>query len=299
MPTTSERIIAVLQTKFPRNEVAPKHYSELLVPYAESGLAPPHMISELETRDDGKFWSNVWEAMLYGHFKKLGFEPKNYSQPSGQNGPDFCLDCQGRTLWVEAIVPSPEGIPADYLAPPVSGEIRVRTKPDRERVLRCTAAITDKKNKFAEYVSKGIVHADDYAVIALNICRLSDWDVDGAGISQLPLSMEAVFPVGPLAVAITPEGRLAEHAEHSTRFSVQKTSGAHIQTYNFLDPAFAGISAILQGHQKDIFNKPLILSEIHNPLATHRLPLRVFSSSAEFVAEEKGDDYQVRDVVGA
>ena len=296
MASARERIEAFLRWKFPNNRIAPQHYAELLVPYAESGLCPPHMLSELETRDEGKFWSCLWEGMLYRHFLSLGFAPRNYSKPSGQHGPDFCLDHHGKTIWVEAIVPSPEGIPADYLAPPVMGEIRVRSKPDHQRVLRCTSAIADKKNKFAEYVRKGVVGSGDCTVIAVNICRLSDWDIDGNGISQLPLAMEAVFPVGPLGVPITPQGTLAGEAQHMPRLAVRKTSGIDIQTGNFLDPAFAGISAVLQGHQKDVFEKPLVLTEIHNPLALDALPAHLFGAFKEFVATEQDNEYQVRDV---
>lgn len=296
MPSLRERIETFLRGRFPNNRIAPQHYAELLMPYAESGLSPPHMLSELETLDEGKFWSCVWEAMLYRHFLSLGFAPRNYSTPSGQNGPDFCLEHDGKTIWVEAIVPSPEGIPADYLAPPILGEIRVRSKPDHQRVLRCTSAIADKKNKFTEYVRKGIVSSSDCAVIAVNICRLSDWDIDGNGISQLPLAMEAVFPVGPLAVPITQQGTLAGEAQNMPRFAVRKTSGIDIQTGNFLDPAFAGISAVLQGHQKDVFEKPLVLAEIHNPLALNALPAHLFGAFKEFVAAERDAEYQVRDV---
>jgi hypothetical protein len=55
MKAARERIDAFLNAKFPNNKIAPQHYSSLLVPYAESGLCAPNMLSELETRDDGKF----------------------------------------------------------------------------------------------------------------------------------------------------------------------------------------------------------------------------------------------------
>lgn len=299
MISSGERIDAFLAIKFPNNAVTPAHYSELLVPYALSGLAPPHLLSELETGDDGKFWSSVWEAMLYQHFIGLGFAPTNQSNSTGQNGPDFCFSHLGKTIWVEAVVPSPEGIPADYLEPPVAGEIRIKSTPDHQRVLRCTSAIADKKTKFGEYVTKGIVKADDCVIIAVNICRLSDWDVDGNGISQLPLALEAVFPVGPLAVPITPQGTLAGAARHMPRFAVQKVTGVDIQTANFLDPAYAGISGILQGHQKDVCNKPLVLDVIHNPLAHMPFQTGLFGAFKEFVAVETGEDYQLRDLASA
>lgn len=297
MATSRERIEVFLASRFPNNAIAPRHYADLLIPFAESGLCAPHMLSELETGDEGKFWSCIWEAMLYCHFLGRGFSPTNYSKSSGQNGPDFCLSHEGRTIWIEAIVPSPEGIPADYLESPVRGEIRVKSKPDHQRVLRCTSAIADKKAKFAEYVEMGIVQKGDCAVIAVNICRLSDWDVDGNGISQLPLALEAVFPFGPLGVPITPHGTLAGAAQHIPRFAVRKTSGIDIQTANFLDPAYAGISAILQAHQKDVYEKPLVLAEIHNPQASNKLPIKLFDAFKEFVAVEDGDEYLLCDVV--
>jgi len=296
MLSVGDRIAAFLSAKFPLNKIAPSHYGGLLTEYAQSALRPPHLLEELETGDEGKFWSAIWEAMLYHHFSRLGLHLKNSCGTSGQHGPDFGFEMNGRTIWVEAVVPGPQGIPADYLEPP-GKELRVRRKPDHERVLRCTSAIADKRMKFEEYLRKGIVAPEDVTVIAVNICRLSDWDVDGNGISQLPLTLEAVFPVGPLAVAITPEGKLAEHAQHTPRFAIQKASGLGIQTANFLDPAYANVSAVLQGYQKDIYQKPIVLSIIHNPMATVSLPLQMFAAFREFVATEEGDDYTLRDIV--
>jgi hypothetical protein len=292
----ADRITAWLALKFPNNRIAPTHYGELLIEYSLSPLRPPHLVEELETGDDGKFWSSVWEAMLYRHFVSLGLQVANNSRPSGQHGPDFSIEWNGKTIWVEAVVPGPQGIPADYLEPP-GREIRVRNKPDQERVLRCTSAIADKKAKFDEYRGKGIVGAEDITVIALNICRLSDWDVDGNGISQLPLSLEAVFPVGPLAVAITPQGTLADQAQHVARFAVRKPSGVSIETANFLNRDFATISAVLQGHQKDLYQKPLVLGTVHNPLAANPLPPGLFKPFKEFVAKEDGDNFTLRDAV--
>ena len=254
------------------------------------------MLSELETGDDGKFWSSVWEAMLFRHFTDLGFALTNRSKSSGQNGPDFCLSHEGRTIWVEAVVPSPKGIPVGWVEPVMPGEVHARSMPDHPRVLRCTSAIADKHLKFTRYRSGGIVHEDDCAVIAVNICRLSDFDVDGNGISQLPLSLEAVFPLGPLGVPLTAEGELAGEVMHTPRFEVQKASGVDVSTANFLNPAYAGISAVLQGHQRDVFDRRLVLAEIHNPLASNKLPVELFGACKEFVATEDGGAYQLRNI---
>jgi hypothetical protein len=80
-------------------------------------MGPPHFLAELKAGDDGKFWSAIWEAMLYRHLKACGFNLRNKTAASGQIGPDFGFDHDGRTIWIEAVVPSPEGIPAEWLEP--------------------------------------------------------------------------------------------------------------------------------------------------------------------------------------
>ena len=296
MHSCHNRIAVALQKLFPNNNVAPNHFGELLTQYAESGLSPPHLVAEIETGDEGKLWSYLWEAMLYRHLRSMGYALRNSVRAAGQHGPDFCVDHQGRTIWIEATVPSPEGIPVDWLEPPRKDKYRLKTKPDQQRVLRCTSAIVAKQKKFAEYRTKGIVGANDCMVIAVNICRLSDWDFDGNGISQLPLMMEAVFHIGPLGFPITREGKLDGPAQHLPRFAVAKASGSEIQTANFLDPQFANVSAVIQGHQKDMLANALFLSTVHNPLANNPLPISLFGSCKEFVAERCGDEFQVTDM---
>ena len=296
MKNQEHRIAEAMQKRFPNPSGAPNHFGELLAQYAKSNLSPPHLVTEIETLDEGKIWSYLWEAMLYRHLSSTGYELRNSVTAAGQNGPDFCVKCQGRTIWIEATVPSPEGIAADWLEPPCKGEIKVKTKPDQPRVLRCTSAIAAKQKKFAEYRAKGIIGASDCAVIAVNICRLSDWDVDGNGISQLPLVLEAVFPIGPLGVPITREGKQDGPAQHMPRFALKKVNGSEIQTANFLDPRFANVSAVVQGHQKDMFKRDLVLSTVHNPLTSNPLPTSLFGTRKEFVAEERGDEYQIKNV---
>ena|ERR1700730_7878161 len=296
MPTTAERLAAALHGRYPNNSVAPKHYGKLLLSYAESGFGPPHLVDEIETGDEGKFWSAVWEAMLYGQFVSEGCTLRRTSKPSGQNGPDFRIDQRGQTIWIEAIVPSPEGIPTDWLSSPSTNDFKVREKPNEQMLLRCTSAIASKRDKIASYRSKGIIGAHDCAVIAINICRLSDWDVDGNGISQLPLAVEAVFPIGPLGVPITRDGKIAGPAQHIPRFAVPKVNGTAIPTYAFLDARFEDVSAVVQGHQKDLYKSNLALATVHNPLAINAIPLGLFGRQREYVAKSDGDDYQLGDI---
>lgn len=296
MRNTKQRIHTALQSHFPNNHVAQEHFGELLTHYVESGLAPPHLVNEIEAGVQGKLWSYIWEAMLYRHLNFLGFTLQSSVTKAGQHGPDFRIDYEGRTIWIEAIAPSPEGIPGDWLEPVRRGEFRIRSKPDQPRVLRCTQAIGDKQKKFAKYLDEGIIGANDCAVIAVNICQLSDWDVDGNGISQLPLVMEAVFPVGPLGVQISRDGKLDGPARNLQRPVLKKSNGSEVQTTSFLDEKFANVSAILQAHQRDMFEKELILSMVHNPLARNALPINLLHSCKEFIAEDRGEEFQIRNV---
>ncbi|MES2255510.1 MAG: hypothetical protein V4559_10765 [Pseudomonadota bacterium] len=295
MLNRSQRLEAVLAKRFPNNQIYPGHLLRLLTEYADSGLAPPHMIEEIETGEEGKLWSHLWEAMLYRHFTAQGYELRNRSGPGGQNGPDFRFDRDGKTIWVEAVVPSPEGIPEEYLTPVKPGEFKLGSKIDQPRVLRCTSAIADKKAKFQEYHTKGIVGPRDCAVIAVNICRLSDIDPDGNGISQYPLVMEALYPIGPIAVPINPDGTLGK-AENMPRFELSKATGRTIGTGYFLDPAYSGIAAVIQGHQRDMLDRVFVLTTVHNPRATVPLPRGLFGAYREFVGEEKGDYCYVKDI---
>jgi hypothetical protein len=108
--------------------------------------------------------------------------------------------------------------------------------------------------------------------------------------------MEAVFPIGPLGVPITHEGEFDGPAQQMPRFVIKKENGRKIQTANFLDPIFTNVSAVVQGHQRDMFEKDLALSTVHNPLASNHLPTRLFGASKEFVAEERGDEYEIKDM---
>jgi type I restriction enzyme S subunit len=111
--------------------------------------------------------------------------------------------------------------------------------------------------------------------------------------------MEAVFPIGPLGVPITPEGNLDGDAQNIPRFAVRKASGREIETTSFLDSRFANVSAVAQAYQNEMYRKGLVLSVIHNPLATNPLPNGLLGACAEFVAEVNGDGYSVRGVANS
>jgi hypothetical protein len=97
-------------------------------------------------------------------------------------------------------------------------------------------------------------------------------------------------------VPISRDGTMGA-AQNVSRHVLKKASGVNMPAAFFFDPIFANVSAVVQAHQRDMFNRPLILATVHNPLATNRLPRAMFSSYKEFIAEERGnDEYQLRDI---
>jgi type I restriction enzyme S subunit len=134
-------ISEALEQRFPNNTIAPAHFGDLLAAYEASGLAPPNMRQEVTAGERG-LRAHIWEAMLYRYFSELGFEfRRGMVLKAGQQGPDFGLLNGGMTIWVEAIVPAPEGISADYLTTPKVGEVIVKSMPHQEMLLRWTAAL--------------------------------------------------------------------------------------------------------------------------------------------------------------
>jgi hypothetical protein len=53
MTEIRKRFAASLSKRF-HNDVAPIHFGDLLSQYAESGLSPPHLVSEIETAEEAK-----------------------------------------------------------------------------------------------------------------------------------------------------------------------------------------------------------------------------------------------------
>jgi type I restriction enzyme S subunit len=150
-------ISEVLEKRFPNNTVAPAHFGGLLAAYEASGLAPPNMRQEVIAGERG-LRAHIWEAMLYRYFSELRFEfRRDMVLKAGQQGPDFGLLHGGRTIWVEAIVPAPEGIPTEYLRTPKVGEVILKTVPHQEKLLRWTAALKEKRQKFQRYVENGTI----------------------------------------------------------------------------------------------------------------------------------------------
>jgi hypothetical protein len=278
--------------------------------YSDWGLKDTKFDQDFTDGQDNHFYSYLWEMLLASHFKNIGLDIS-----SADKGPDFRIDRSGQTIWVEAICPSPSGLPDDWLRESRPGEVRVWSQPHEEMLLRWTSALKEKKEKLSGrlerdritgkevvgpgYAAKGIVGRNDAYVIAVGSCRLSRSETNThIGISQLPFAVEAVFPVGPIEVVMSRETMETVDTRHGHRWYIRKPSGAEVPTDSFLNPDYAGVSAILgspAGVNAACRSKtPIVV--VHNPLAINRLPIGILGAGEEYVAEDKGDYYELRDI---
>lgn len=277
-----------LANQFPGNSTAQEHFGDLLIAYQDSGLAPPNLRQEMATGDEQKLWACIWEAMLYRHFANLGFEfRRDRTFASGQNGPDLGLIHKNNTIWIEAAVPKPEGLSSEWLDPSKPGEFRVLTMPHEEMLLRWTSVLRDKNGQLKRRLANNVVKGDEAYVVAIHSGRLSYFPAEDYGISQMPFVVEAVFPIGPIAVRLTREGQLAGSSFHTRRHSVTKPTGAQVSTDNFLNPEYAGISAAIGCSRRDMRDGNLHLIMAHNPLATP-LPVGLLGAEMEYAAQKDG-----------
>jgi hypothetical protein len=253
------------------------------------------MVRQVTSGDDGSFWAHIWEAMLYRHLTNLGCElRRDRVKKAGQGGPDFGVLHDGRTIWIEAVVPAPVDIPREYLTPLKSGEVEFRRVPLEEMLLRWTAVLKKKRDKLRRYRDKGIIAEQDCTVVAINDCQLSDYRPFDISSSGFPFAVEAVFPVGPRAAPITPDGRPAGEVAPTIRDVIRNRNKAEVSTKNLPDPAYANISAILGSSSRDMLDGNLPLTLVHNPLATTSLPRGILGAKREIVADEEGDGYLLR-----
>lgn len=276
--------------------------------YATWGLGDRNFDKEFTDGRDEHFYPLLWEMLLASYFKGIGLNVSSTNE-----GPDFRIDRDGQTIWIEAICPSPMGLPVEWLEASPPGEVRVRDVPHEQMLLRWTAALKEKKEKLTGriernrktgkddlkpgYIAKGIVGQDDPYVVAVSACRLALSELDlHFGISQMPFAVETAFPVGPIEVVINRETMESVDVRQAYRPMIKKVTGAEVPTDSFLNPDYAGVSAIL-GTPAGLnaacgYESPIAL--VHNPLATSKLPAGILGADKEYVAEDMGDHYELQ-----
>jgi type I restriction enzyme S subunit len=256
------------------------HVLELWERYCVLGLPNDDFVAEFTSGKKPSLFQRVWEMMVARHLDAQGHKLACLGR-----GRDFQFEHEGVTVWVEAIAPEPRGLPDDWITGPAPGEFRVGTVPHDQVLLRWTAAFKEKWLKLQEYQKKGIVGSDDAYVIAISGVQLGRIPMDH-GISRLPLAVETVFPVGPLAVIVNAETHRMEGSRVSERFLIRNANKAPVPTTPFVDPAYAGVSAVF-GCSIDRCSDPNLPAYVaHNPLARVGIAPRTLGTRVEeWIAE--------------
>jgi hypothetical protein len=210
---------------------------------------------------------------LYLTMQERGMNPQ---KGQGQ-GPDFYLELEDRRFWVEAIAPEAgdgkDRVPDAYGDLP--GEVVVRNVPKREILLRYTNALAAKRDKWIDWINRGIVDPSDGYLVAINGRGCNDF-LDGV----IPMFIEAFLPFGDLTLVINKttmktEGRYFKHSD-----TVHKHNKAPVSTAPLLDEDYAPVTAVLHS-LVDCGNRPEALGGdfvlLHNPKATVTLPDSAFS----------------------
>lgn len=272
------RVRDYLKLRFQDLPRATKHYGILWADHLDSGLAGGHFVSELTSGCDSKFQQRVWEMALARHLRACGH--RITTRPEGE--PDYRLEIDGRTVWVEAVSPTPgTDLPRNWTAfdladlGPSEG-----TVPNREMLLRWTSAFDAKAKKYLEYRRKEVVGPTDSFVIAIDGSQLCKVPFTH-GVTQLPFVVEVVFPIGGLALQIDPDtGKIVDSSRTVEAFVVNRNK-APIPKVRFLQPDFSGISAVL-GCYANISSAVMLPVQVaYNPLAQIPIPPHRFGAAAE------------------
>lgn len=251
--------------------------------YLALGLPNPHFVSEFTSGKKEVVFQRAWEMMVARHLDAQG-----HRLTTSDQGPDLRLEHNGLAVWVEAISPEPKGVPNDWLQKPNPNEFKMGDVPHNEVLLRWTAAIKEKWEKFNLYRQKGIVGENDAYVIAINGCQLGAFPIDH-GISGYPFVVEAVYGLGPVAIEI--DRATGRHGKPfvSPRRSIRTAKGASVPTSLFLDPQYSGVSAIIAYSRDRSVEANLPVDVVHNYLAHARIPEGILGSAGdEWVANPVG-----------
>lgn len=258
--------------------------------FKSTGLGDSNFEEQLygDRRED--FFSRLWELRLAEKLQESGLDIR--SSPSG---PDFTTSIQNRTIWFEAISPTPSGFQDDIdYDTSKAYSIRCNEVPHKKILLRITSAIKDKMEKYEKYIAKGIVGTHDINIIAVDTTQLG---LHGyIGISQNPSILEAVYPIGPFFVSINKDNMRITDRGTSYRSEIEKESQSktiQIPTDSFLSNNYKNISAVIGAWSSF---KGSACTIVHNINAANQLPCRLLNTEKEFVAEIKRDILTLTDI---
>lgn len=238
-------------------------------PYADS-----QFLREAKDYFTERFWEMYLGCTLLDCNLEIG--------TPGNEGPDLYADIRNERVWFEATAPS-AGTGSDQVPEPVEG--KAIFVPENQMLLRLTAAIETKRVHVEKAEAKGIVSSDEGAVICINGRNIPHSISD-----YLPHRIvKAVFPIGNEKIALDRETLEVVDSGFEVRPHITKASGSKVPTTGFLDARLATVSAVIYS-RVDCANHPARMGDdfvcVHNPNATHPLPIGFLGRGIEYWAED-------------
>lgn len=241
----------------------------------------PYLDSDLPIRARDCFQPGFWELYVAHTLLWHGVDllPRDQRRVR-KKGPDLLLS-DGVT-WVEAVLPT-RGEGVDAIAEPEVGT--ANWVPHDALKLRLLAAIHEKLAKYMRYRETSVLSSTDRYVIAVggSAIRLARLE------QSIPRIVSSVLPFGAEQVRVDSTTLEVIDQSFAYQSSVEKLSGAKVQTTLFQDPMSAPISALLYAWADEI-NRPEIPGSsfviVHNPLANNPVPLGYFPFGTEYWFED-------------
>lgn len=177
----------------------------------------------------------------------------------------------GKKVWIEAIAVKP-GTGVDKVELPQ--EMQIYSPEDTKILLRHTAGLKEKLDKYTFYRERGYVGTDEAYLIALNVGSVPETDfIADDVVSYLE---QAVFGFGDEQIHISVETGEITGVSHIVQQEVTKPSNSvTVPTMAFIGNDYIGVSGVIYSVNQFInayHEKGADISVLHNPKATNRVP---------------------------
>lgn len=202
------------------------------------------------------------------------------------SGPDFKIPSANKNIWVEAIAVK-KGDGNDRVPNIEFG--KVIDVPEQEMLLRLTAGLVEKHQKYLSYLQTDQIGTRDPFIVAVDRSDLEHPD------AQIPLILKCLFAIGH-QVLFLKSSRLKPTTEGNTwsaRKKIDKKSGNSVGMFMFKDSEYEGISAVIYC-TRNILNSPRDIKQmgdnfviVHNPFARNPIEDNFFKFGK--VWKQKGE----------
>ena len=227
------------------------------------------------------FSQRMWEMYLACVLLEKGIS----LIPKGEKGPDIQIKKDGKSIWIEAVVPQ-SGEGRDAVPGLVYGV--VSDYPEEQILLRATNSLYEKLKAYKKWRQDNIIQDGDTCIIAINLGSMSHPTLDPG----IPLILKCLFAVGYLTIPIK-EGEKREPF-WSERKEIYKKSGSAVGMNLFEDEESSIINVVIASNDK-IINSPKKKEKmgsnfiiVRNPKTMNPLPKDIFNFGIHY--HKKGNN---------